>query len=100
MTKNRILLLKEYLEENTDEGQSVTTQQIREYLEAHGCPVPVQTLRKDAAVLRCSVNKQDIPAAGVPGSEGGGDPSGSRPDDQQLTASHTHPSQSRNRVRP
>ena len=45
--KNRILLLKEYLEENTDEGQSVTTPQIREYLAARGCPVTVQTLRTD-----------------------------------------------------
>lgn len=50
--KNRILLLKEYLEENTDEGRSVTTAQIREYLESHGCPVTVQTLRTDIDSLR------------------------------------------------
>ena len=50
--KNRILLLKEYLEENTDEGHSVTTAQIREYLKDHGCPVTVQTLRTDIESLR------------------------------------------------
>lgn len=50
--KNRILLLKEYLEENTDERRSATTGEVREYLEAHGCPVTVQTLRTDIESLR------------------------------------------------
>ena len=50
--KNRILLLKEYLEQNSDEGCSVTTAQIREHLASHGCPVTVQTLRTDIESLR------------------------------------------------
>ena len=50
--KNRILLLKEYLEENSDEGKSLTTPQIRKYLEENGCPVTTQTLRKDIESLR------------------------------------------------
>ena len=50
--KNRILLLKEYLEENTDEGRSATTGQIKDYLAEHGCPVTTQTLRTDIESLR------------------------------------------------
>ena len=50
--KSRILLLKEYLEENTDKGKSVTTSEVREYLASRGCPVTVQTLRTDISSLR------------------------------------------------
>ena len=50
--KNRILLLKEFLEENSDEKKSLTTGEIRKYLEEHGCPVTTQTLRTDIESLR------------------------------------------------
>ncbi len=50
--KNRILLLKEYLEEHSDEGHSVTTGEIRKYLEEQGCPVTTPTLRTDIESLR------------------------------------------------
>ena len=63
--KNRILLLKEYLEENSDENHSVTTAEIREYLAAHGCPVTVQTLRTDIESLRES--GYDIPQRDLEG---------------------------------
>ena len=63
--KNRILLLKEYLEENSDEGVSITTSQIRDYLAEHGCPVTVQTLRTDIESLR--QHGYDIPQRDMEG---------------------------------
>ena len=49
--KNRILLLRDYLQDNSDEQHPVTTAEIRRYLEENGCPVSIQTLRTDIASL-------------------------------------------------
>ena len=50
--KSRILLMKEYLEENSDEEQSVSTPELIQYLKKKGCPVTVQTLRTDIRSLQ------------------------------------------------
>lgn len=50
--KNRILLLKEYLEQNSDEGQYVTSGDILKYLEEQDCSATKQTLRADIQSLR------------------------------------------------
>ena len=42
-TKNRILSLMQYQQENTDEDRAVTTAQIREEMERRGCPIIIKT---------------------------------------------------------
>ena len=49
--KSRILLLKEFLEANSDAQHTVDTQDIRKYLAKNGCPVTIQTLRTDIRTL-------------------------------------------------
>ena len=51
-TKNRILFLMQYLQENTDENRAVTTAQIREEMERRGCPIIISTLRDDIESLQ------------------------------------------------
>lgn len=49
--KKRILLLKDFLQENSDENQPVTTAEIISYLNGHGCPVSTVTLRNDIQTI-------------------------------------------------
>ena len=51
-TKNRIVYLMQYLQENSDEIRSVTTAQIREEMARKGCPIIISTLRDDIESLR------------------------------------------------
>ena len=60
----------------------------------------MQALRQNTAGLCAAVEQKDVPAAGIPGGESGGDPRGPRSDDQQLTRSHAHPSRSQSPGRP
>ncbi len=53
-TKNRIVHLMRYLQENSDENSPVTTAQIREELARQGCPVIISTLRTDIEALRAA----------------------------------------------
>ena len=65
--KNRILLLKDYLQDNSDEQHPVRTGEIRQYLEENGCPVTVQTLRADIESLLASGYEIEITEAeGMP----------------------------------
>ena len=67
ITKNRILLLKDYLQDNSDEQHPVRTGEIRRYLEENGCPVTVQTLRADIESLLASGYEIEITEAeGMP----------------------------------
>ena len=66
-TKNRILLLKEYLEENTDDDRKVTKAQIIEYLMGQDCKVTDQTVRADIRTLQdCGYNIVQVEADGMP----------------------------------
>ena len=49
--KNRILLLRDYLQEHSDEKHPVQTAEIRKYLRESGCPVSIPTLRTDIQSL-------------------------------------------------
>ncbi len=49
--KKRILLLKDFLQENSDENQPVTTAEIISYLNGQGCPVSTVTLRNDIQTI-------------------------------------------------
>ena len=49
--KNRVLLLKDYLQEHSDEKHPLKTAEIRKYLRENGCPVSIQTLRTDIQSL-------------------------------------------------
>ena len=51
-TKNRIIYLMQYLQENSDENRSVTTAQIREEMAKKGCPIIISTLRDDIESLQ------------------------------------------------
>ena len=51
-TKNRIVYLMEYLQENSDENHPVTTAQIRDEMARKGCPIIISTLRDDIESLR------------------------------------------------
>ena len=51
-TKNRIVYLMQYLQENSDENHPVTTAQIREEMARKGCPIIISTLRDDIESLR------------------------------------------------
>ena len=51
-TKNRIIYLMQYLQENSDENRSVTTAQIREEMARRGCPIIISTLRDDIESLQ------------------------------------------------
>ena len=50
--KSRILNLLRYLQETSDEDHPVTTAEIRKALAEKGCPVTVETLRNDIAMLQ------------------------------------------------
>ena len=50
--KSRILYLLRYLQETSDEDHPVTTAEIRKALAEKGCPVTVETLRNDIAMLQ------------------------------------------------
>lgn len=51
-TKNRIVYLMRYLQENSDENHPVTTAQIREEMAQKGCPIIIPTLRDDIESLQ------------------------------------------------
>ena len=51
-TKNRIVYLMQYLQENSDENHPVTTAEIREEMARRGCPIIISTLRDDIESLR------------------------------------------------
>ena len=51
-TKNRIVYLMQYLQENSDENHPVTTAQIRDEMAKKGCPIIIPTLRDDIASLQ------------------------------------------------
>ena len=51
-TKNRIVYLMRYLQENSDENQPVTTAQIRQEMAKKGCPIIIPTLRDDIESLQ------------------------------------------------
>ena len=51
-TKNRIVYLMQYLQENSDENHPVTTAQIRDEMARKGCPIIISTLRDDIESLR------------------------------------------------
>ena len=51
-TKNRIVYLMQYLQENSDENRVVTTAQIREEMAKRGCPIIISTLRDDIESLQ------------------------------------------------
>lgn len=51
-TKNRIVYLMQYLQENSDENHPVTTAQIRDEMAKRGCPIIISTLRDDIESLR------------------------------------------------
>ena len=51
-TKNRILYLMRYLQENSDENRPVTTAQIRDEMAQKGCPIIIPTLRDDIESLQ------------------------------------------------
>ena len=51
-TKNRIVYLMRYLQENSDENHPVTTAQIREEMAKKGCPIIIPTLRDDIESLQ------------------------------------------------
>lgn len=50
--KHRILYLMQYLQEHSDEGQTVTTAEIRKAMAEKGCPLTVETVRDDIDCLR------------------------------------------------
>ena len=67
ITKNRILLLKEYLEKYSDEQHPVRTGKIHWFLEESVCPVTVQTLQSDIQSLLASGYEIEITEAeGMP----------------------------------
>lgn len=51
-TKNRIVYLMQYLQENSDENHPVTTARIRDEMAKRGCPIIISTLRDDIESLR------------------------------------------------
>ena len=66
-TKNRIVYLMQYLQENSDENRSVTTAQIREEMARKGCPIIISTLRDDIESLQSAgYDIQVIETEGMP----------------------------------
>ena len=51
-TKDRIVYLMQYLQENSDENHPVSTAQIRDEMAKRGCPIIISTLRDDIESLR------------------------------------------------
>ncbi len=51
-TKNRIVYLMKFLQENSDENHPVTTAEIRDEMAKRGCPIIISTLRDDIESLQ------------------------------------------------
>lgn len=50
--KNRVLLIRDYLEDHSDKKHPVSTAELRAFLQKKGCPVTIQTLRTDILSLQ------------------------------------------------